>query len=84
MPLSDFPKHDRPKIIWELLDLMRHKDLSTTDAAIHLFKDISPHAIARAETILDELWDLKLCACMGEFRNYGYALTTLGKQYLVN
>lgn len=80
MPLSDF--QDQTKVMRDLCQMMADRDLLPAAAAVYLYKGQSPYDLARAETILDEMWDKKLCCNMGEFCDYAYRLTDVGKAFL--
>lgn len=83
MPLSDFTKQQQLEIKYDLLERMLNTPLSIADAAAILFPKETPgYAAARAETILDELWEQGYCYCGGKFLNFDYYITYQGKEFV--
>lgn len=67
-----------------LLKLMKAGPLSLPRIAKELYGDVNPYNEARAEGAMDELWEIGIVWCRGEFLDYDYALTQKGHEHLEN
>lgn len=87
MPLSDFNTERQRDIILSILSLAIKAPVSALQVAHMIYggpdyPGSSGIYLFMAGEILDELWDMDLCVCMGEPNNWDYMITTKGKQTL--
>jgi hypothetical protein len=66
-----------------ILELMRSGMVSVLDVSAYLFKTSDDAFMETAENLLNEMWDLNLCVCMGHYHDYKYQITTQGEKYLL-